>query len=303
MRKKNDLAILPANLLCPSGIVAHPFYGALRRHFFPRDQVAFDQYPSGWHKRITVVRIVVDAKHFTVLETNARRTLDLDGERVGGIAQPADFQVLAVERTVLDLATVVIRHEFAGRGAPEGAAVVGKRASVRYARRHQIARATEQRHGEFPGREARSVDDRLIVPGEKTGGIAEPADMRGDEIGFEELPRRLGREAARPDRTGAHVLERGAHGPGVDGDAKGFRTNVSSSVEGLRTKRVGADDRTAACVKGCERAGMVVAVPAIEIVPTGGLQRCVGDLQRPRVRIIRGGSRSSRRSKNDASIG
>jgi hypothetical protein len=60
--------------------------------------VVFDQHPSGRHKGIPVVRIVIDTEHCAVLETNARRTLDLDSERVGGIAQPADFQVLAVER-------------------------------------------------------------------------------------------------------------------------------------------------------------------------------------------------------------
>jgi hypothetical protein len=165
------------------------------------------------------VRIVIDTEHRAVLETDARGTLDLDGERVCSIAQPADFQVLAVERTVLDLAAVVIRYELAGRVAPQGAAGVWKRASVGYARRHQIARATVQRHGEFPCREARPVDNRLIIPGEKARGIAEPADAHGNEIGFEELPRRLGWEAACPDRAGADILERGAHGPRVGGEA------------------------------------------------------------------------------------
>jgi hypothetical protein len=240
------------------------------------------------------MRVVTDAEQGAVFEPNARGTLDLDGQRLGGGAQPADFKVLAVERTILDLAAVVIRHELAARCAAQGAAGVGKWTAIRHARHHQVARTTVQRHREFPCREPRAIDDRLIIAGEKAGGIAQLSDSHGNEICLEKLPRRLRFEPPRLDRAGADLFERGAYGSGVARGALELRMSQSivgrMEMRGLRAKCIGTDDRTATGIKGRKSAGVIVAGPAVEIAPTGGLQRGIGDFQWPDARINRRGS-------------
>ena len=67
------------------------------------------------------MRIIADAQQGAVLEPYARRPFYLDRQGIGGAAQPADFEVLPVERAILDLSPVVIGHEFTGRRLTEGA--------------------------------------------------------------------------------------------------------------------------------------------------------------------------------------
>src|SRR6202042_2439649 len=111
------------------------------------------------------------------LKPYPRRTLDPDEQRLGGAAQPADFQLEAIEGAILDLATVIIGHEFAARGPPVGAAGVRERTTrPACTGRHEIGRAAIDRYGEFPGREPRAIDDRFVITGEEPGRIAELAD-------------------------------------------------------------------------------------------------------------------------------
>src|SRR5262249_13959262 len=89
-------------------------------HFFRRYQVTLDQQARDRYKGIPIMCIVTDPQQGTVLETHTRGTLNLDRQGICGAAQPADFKALPVERAVLDLAAIVIRHEFAGRRLTEG---------------------------------------------------------------------------------------------------------------------------------------------------------------------------------------
>jgi hypothetical protein len=85
--------------------------------------------------------------------------------------------------------------------------VLGKRAAFGKTGRDQVVGAAVQRHREFTGREPRAVDDRLIIAGKEAGGIAELADSHRNEIGLEELPRRLRSERSRLDRACADLFE------------------------------------------------------------------------------------------------
>src|SRR5262245_59503999 len=60
---------------------------------------------------VTVMRIIADAQRRAVLEDHARRAFDLDGEQVERILDPADLELLPVERAGLDGAAVVVRHQ------------------------------------------------------------------------------------------------------------------------------------------------------------------------------------------------
>ena len=147
------------------------------------------------------MRIVTDAQQGTVLKTHARGTLNLDRQGIGGAAEPTDFEVLPVERAVLDLAAIVIREEFTGWCLTEGPPGIWTWSTGDDAGGDEIARAAVQGHGELPGWKPRPVDDRFVIAGEKACGIAELADSHRHEIRFEELScrafaRTIGRQLA-----------------------------------------------------------------------------------------------------------
>ena len=131
--------------------------------------LAVDQHAADRRVGPAVMRIVVDAQDGAVFEPDARRALDLREQHVDRVAQPADFQMPAVERAVLDLAAVVIRHDLAAADAAADVdALAGKRSpSLRRPDDHEIGRPAIQRRGELAGRHARAVDDRLVIAGEK----------------------------------------------------------------------------------------------------------------------------------------
>ena len=89
--------------------------------------LAIDQHAADRRVGPAVVRIVVDAQDSAILQPDARRSLDLREQHVDLAAQPADFQMPAVERAVLDLAARVDRgRSCGGRAAADLHALVGK---------------------------------------------------------------------------------------------------------------------------------------------------------------------------------
>ena len=145
---------------------------------------------------MAVVRIVVDAQHGAILEPDAARALDLDVEQVDWILQPADFEVPAVKRAILDLGAFVVGHEFTIRAPAHGSPGVGKAAPARDpARRNEVVRAAVHRHLENLGWKARAVDHRLVIAGQKSCGFIELADANRTKILLEEASRRLLRRA------------------------------------------------------------------------------------------------------------
>src|SRR5579871_1217196 len=111
--EKHHGTVLPTHLLGFLRMGLHPLPDALHRHLFARNDIALDQHTAHRHVGIAVVSVVVDAQHGTVFEPDPRRALDLDEQRVGSAADPADFQVAAVEGAVFDFATIVVGNKFA----------------------------------------------------------------------------------------------------------------------------------------------------------------------------------------------
>src|SRR6516165_6846183 len=97
-----------------------PFADSLQRHLLFRHQATLNQHASKRRKGIAIMRIVADAQQGAVLQPYARRSFYLDRQGIGGATQPADFEVLPVERAIFDLTSVVIWQEFAGRRLTEG---------------------------------------------------------------------------------------------------------------------------------------------------------------------------------------
>jgi hypothetical protein len=98
--------------------------------------------------------------------------LDLDEQEIDRILDPTNFEMLAIERAILDFAAVVVGHERAVGQPARGTAAVGKALTLLIARRwDEIARPPVDRHGELAGRKPRAVDDRLIVAGQESGGV------------------------------------------------------------------------------------------------------------------------------------
>src|SRR3979411_1747964 len=95
----------------------HPRADALPRYLLARHQIALDQRALDRAVGIAVVRIVADAQRRAVLEDHACRALDLDRDQVERILDPADLELLAVERPGLDGAAVVVGHELVALGA------------------------------------------------------------------------------------------------------------------------------------------------------------------------------------------
>src|SRR5262245_36105238 len=129
----------------------HPVAHALRRYLLARNEIALDEHALDRAEGVTVVRIVADAQRRAVLEDHTPRALDLDAEQVERILEPADLELLSVERAGLDGAAVVVRHQLVVL-----VAATDPRALVRkcegpglVAVRDEIARTAVERDGEF----------------------------------------------------------------------------------------------------------------------------------------------------------
>jgi hypothetical protein len=60
------------------------------------------------HEGISIMTIVVDVQCGSVVQTHARRTLDLDQQGIQLI-----LKMLAIKRTIKNLAAIVVRHQLA----------------------------------------------------------------------------------------------------------------------------------------------------------------------------------------------
>src|SRR5262249_57164631 len=111
----------------------------------------------------------------------------LNRERLEGIPAPADFEFLSVERACLDSAAIVVRHDLAVfAAAPDQRALVGKGAGTRrVAGSHKIMRTPVERYVKFRIGQARALDDRLVVAGQKALRFAEPRDLHRPQIVLE----------------------------------------------------------------------------------------------------------------------
>ena len=156
------------------------------------------------------MRVVIDAQDGAVFQSDAGRSLDLREQHVDLAAQPADFQMPAVERAILDLGAIVIGHDFAAADAAADLdALAGKRiAEFAAAGDDEVGRPAVQRRGKFAGRNPRAVDDRLVIAGEKAVGVAELADAKRPEIVLEEFPRAVLFERNRRQAARRRRLER-----------------------------------------------------------------------------------------------
>src|SRR5215831_9447531 len=97
--------------------------------------------------------------------------------------------MLTVECAVFDFATIVIEDQITTRSSAKRTSTVGKR-PARLARpgSQQVGWPAIKRNCEFPGGEPRTIDNRLIIAGEKTGGITELTNAYRHKVGFKELP-------------------------------------------------------------------------------------------------------------------
>ena len=162
--------------------IARPLPDTLERHFVPGNDIAFDQDAADRHVGVTIPAVVADPQGQPVLQSHASRALNLDGERDDRVAQPADLQMPAVERAVLDLAAIEIRHQPAIRQAPPDLAPVGKTVLDAAAGRDEVIGPTVERNREFAGRKPRAIDDRLEIPGEQPLRLAEREIRKGRKL-------------------------------------------------------------------------------------------------------------------------
>src|SRR6266567_6272829 len=167
---------------------SHPLPNALHRHLFARNEIARDESTAGRGKGVAVMRVVVDAQRRAVFEDDAPRAFNLKGEQIEWILEPADFKFLAIERAGLNSATVVVRYELVlVVTAADPCALVWKffRAGL-VTDCDQVGRAAVKRNVEFGTRKARTLNDRLVVPGQETLCFAQTRDAHGLKILFEE---------------------------------------------------------------------------------------------------------------------
>jgi hypothetical protein len=167
---------------------SHPLPNALHRHFFARNEIALDEGATDRSKGVAVMRVVVDAQRRAVFEDDAPRAFNLNGEQIEWILEPADFKFLAIERAGLNSATVVVRHQLVLLvTAADPCALVWKcfRAGL-VTDCDQVGWAAVKRNVEFGTRKARTLNDRLVVPGQETLCFAQTRDAYGLKILFEE---------------------------------------------------------------------------------------------------------------------
>jgi hypothetical protein len=93
--------------------------------------------------------------------------LNLDGEQIGWILEPADLKFLAIKRAGLDRASVVVRDELAILiAATDPHALVWKRIGPRLvAGCDQVTRTAVERDMEFRIGKARALNDWFKITG------------------------------------------------------------------------------------------------------------------------------------------
>ena len=198
--------------------------------------------------------IVIQTKQSAVLQPHPRRPLDFDQHCFERISEPADFEVLSVERAVLNGAAVVVRLDLAFRVEPPYSCTVWKTGACRLlAIDQEIARAPINRPLEFGIWKPRSVDDRLIITGEEPRRFTSSGDPNGPEILFKEYARLTGAGSLCSDGAPANVQETVVDGP-----------RVERSFDG--------EKRLATREKGREGHSVIIGRPAIEIGPFDRLE-------------------------------
>ena len=266
------------------GIGRHPVPDPLHRHFLARNEIALDQHAPDRRVGKAVVQVVVDPQRRAVLEDHARRALDLNRQRLERIPEPADFELLAVERARFDGAAIVIGHDLAVLvAASDLRALVGKGVGAGLvAGRHQVARPPIKRDVEFRVWKARTLDDGLIVPGQKSLRFAEPRDAHRTKIFLEEGAGSLGGCRLHGSRTPAGFPKRAVDRP--------FIARSLDLEKGLAARLVGGE---------CGQ--LVVRRPTLDISPFHRLELAVRELERLVTRLGLGEAHKPQRGCRDAS--
>src|SRR5262249_9524515 len=129
--------------------------------------VGLDQNRADGRVGIAVVGIIMEAQGRAVFEDHPRRALDLNRERLEGVPEPADFELLSIKRARLDGAAIVVGHDLAVLvAAPDQRALVGKVAGTwLVAGSHKIMRTPVEGHVKFRIGKTRALDDRLVIAG------------------------------------------------------------------------------------------------------------------------------------------
>ena len=212
--------------------------------------------------------IVIEPDGRTIVELHPRRTLDLNIEKIDRVFQPADFVVIAVEHAVLDVAALVVRHQLAVCVLAHRLAGIGKALPLHVTRRrNEIERPAINRHLENLRWETRAFDHRFVVAGEKARHIAELGDARRQKVFFKKLFGAFGSRIALRRRVQRH-------GAAAD---RGQRWKHRTRIAGGTRHR---DQRFAAIGEDLEALGVIVFLPAVEIVPGQRLNLAVGDSDR-----------------------
>src|SRR5262245_22830410 len=199
----------------------------------------------------------------------------MDEERVDRILQPADLEMAAVERAILDFRARVIGHALASHLAID-LALVGELAFLLARARHeQVARAAIHRHRILGRRDTRAFDDGLVVAGEEAGRVADLGDAQGQKVLLEERARLL--------RAGGRVRL----GPAADA------LHGLGETARRRLRLVLRQNGAAARQEGRIGGGVIVGAPAVEQAPGGGLERRFGKFERARFRAGRTGYRQA----------
>ncbi len=182
--------VLPPQFLGAVGILIHPFPDPLHRHLIFRDDVALDQDAADRRIGVAIMCVVIDADGRAVLEADPRRALDLREQQIGLVFEPADFEASAGDRTVFDLAAIVIGYELAAADLAKHLSLVGQTNGVLFEAADKQVRGTAiNRHGVDVGLGPGPVDHGLVVAGDKTLAFAKPRDAQGEKMLLEECPR------------------------------------------------------------------------------------------------------------------
>ena len=94
--------VLPPDIRGQVRVGLHPIADALHRHLVPGEEFALDQHTADRRVGPAVMQVVIDAQNGAVFQFDAGRSLDLRKQHVDLAAQPADFQMPAIERAILD---------------------------------------------------------------------------------------------------------------------------------------------------------------------------------------------------------
>src|SRR5262249_7110685 len=160
--------------------------------------------------------------------------------------------------------------------------LVGKVAGPRLvAGSRKIMRPPVERHVKFRIGEARALDDRLVIAGQKALGFAETGDLHWAEIVLEEAARCLLVAWPRRSRAAAALPERVVDRPVV--------------------VRLGVAKGLAACLESHECREVIVAHPPLDITPLHRLELAVREFQRLVAQLGTNRTRKPQRGCSDAS--